>query len=153
MLEEMLPLIRGRFTKVLFVPCVSGWTAIYDNSVGGTDPSKIHVLAGKLNCEGIRVVSVPEGGDDFPARMWELYLGAEQNRSIAVHYDGYKWGFDQSGVPLPFEDIAAYQLKPIKKRFGHDTLVAYLAHLGAAPFDDNFFLANQKALMVTEEQI
>jgi hypothetical protein len=157
-LEKLLPLNQGRYTKVAFLPCIGGWTAVYDNSALGTDPSKIRVLARRLDTMGLRVVRVPHSSPErgqnsgrLGALILEAYFGTRDDfRSVWVANDGFIWEFGQAGEPFEFECTDAYARKSIRSRFTVQLMDRYLSHLGLAPFDDAFFLANECGMMCSE---
>src|SRR5439155_4372090 len=95
----------------LIVPTRSGWTAYFDNSILGTDPSPLAHFSAELSCRAVRMCF---GAD---ATIFELY-GAEEHvgpdgvpttwvRHVYAMNDGY-WSFDAAGEPQPFERPERY---------------------------------------------
>ena len=61
-------------------------------------------------------------------------------RVVALINDGGRWSFDQSGTPLPFEQVGRYSQRRKRDRFTFEMLERYLAELGLAPFREDFYL-------------
>lgn len=144
-LQALLPLTdRDRRRWTFFR--VGSWTAFFDNGARGTDAGPVtSFLARRLRCRGLRAASSPDGPDTYAATILELYGAHETEflnyeRTISVVNDGGRWRFDQSGNPLPFEDVEAYGKRRIKDRFTHSMLAQYLAAVvGVPPFDPSVY--------------
>jgi len=149
-LESLLPLTSPIRTRFVFLGTKSKWSVFFDNGVQGTDAaSAMIVMAGKLNCECIRVFQAKQTLPDNPtkqsrgnygATILEVYgSGGATRRSIYAANDGGNWKFGQSGTPYQFEDRSAYDRRSIKERFTCAMLVDYLKNLDARPFDANWY--------------
>lgn len=124
-------------TKYLFWPLDEAWTLYFDNGANGTDAGPPKVLASRLHTEAIRVVMADEIVDpatkrlkQYGATILECHFNGIERRHIFAANDGGKWKFGQSGEPFSFENTAAYDARPIKARFTHAMLMAYLKELG-----------------------
>jgi hypothetical protein len=136
--------------RFAFVATHSRWTAFFSNGFLGTDAAgAMSVLAGRLGCKGMRVVSVDQTLPSKPARtdegdygsvQWEVYgKDGKTLRTIFSANDGGKWKFGESGVAFPFEEAEAYSLKSIRARFTEEMLSRYLKHFDAEPFCDKWY--------------
>jgi hypothetical protein len=119
--------------------------------------SAMSVLAKRVGCRGLRVVSVPHtlrresktARGRWGATILEVY-GPEDThflnyvRTICAANDGGPWVFHETGVPFPFEDLEAYRRKPIRERFSPELLRRYLAELGLRAFEADFYLPPDK---------
>jgi hypothetical protein len=65
-----------------------------------------------------------------------------------VNDDG--WSFDQSGTPLPFEELGKYSAKKVRDRFTFSMLETYLVHLGLKPFAESLYLPAGTSAILTE---
>jgi hypothetical protein len=149
-LSCLLPLTSPEPRRHLFMPTRSPWTAYVENARGGTDAaSAMAYMARTVNCQGLRVVAVPntyrKGEGRFGAVMLEVY-GPHQTawlnyvRVVSASNDGGRWVFDQFGEPFPFEKLKQYQSRRVRDRFTFDMLAEYLRHLGLSPFEEGFYL-------------
>jgi hypothetical protein len=153
-LEEVfltiLPFKEISSTKFLFIPLINGWTAYFDNTYRGTDPTAITHIPKALTSRSIWVVSQPQypsiPKNHMEALIMEVY-GHEQMewlniiRRLRLECDGGKWSFEQMGVPFPFEKAERYLLKKRTDRFDLPLLKEYLHELaGLDPFDPSFYL-------------
>lgn len=150
-LSNLLPLVSGARLRYLFVPTRENkWTACFDNGWRGGDPSSyVPYLTKVIGCRGVRAVWVPhevrKNRGRSGAIMFELY-GSKPNpilnidRAISISYES-GWEFEESGEPLPFEQLDKYKLSKLKERFTPEMLDAYLKALGIDAFNENFYLA------------
>jgi hypothetical protein len=146
-MQALLPRTMPGLRHV-FIATRSRWTAMYDNSRLGTDPSAITVLARLCGCESIRVVAVrhqlaAQGAKHrvavYGATILEVFDAKGTKRSVYAANDGGAWRFGQYGTPYPFERLDAYVASPVRSRFTPDMLRDYLAEFGARPFDRDWF--------------
>ncbi|HLL05610.1 MAG TPA: hypothetical protein VK539_33885 [Myxococcaceae bacterium] len=150
-LSRLLPLSGGETQRRLFIPTRSAWTAYVSNQWTGTDASSpMRYMARWLSIRSMRVVAVPHtlrgNHGRYGAVMLSVY-GPERLekisntvRALAVANDGGRWVFEQSGEPLPFEQVEQYQARRVRDRFTFEMLKDYLRHLGLAPFQEDFYL-------------
>ena len=157
-LPKLLPLTSVERRRFLFIPTRSDWTAFVDNGHEGTDAyAQISYLAEQIGCDGVRATWVPEDRPgQWPATVLELYGPHQTNflntvRSVAVAFDGSKWSFSADGAVQPFEEVARYKERSIKKRFDGPMLDAYLQQLGIAMFDDEFFAPRGSRTILIEK--
>jgi hypothetical protein len=163
-LKALLPLVNGVYSRMVFAPTASEWTAYFDNGWRGTDAAgPMSVLAGKLHCEGMRVTAVhhhmpkkpkPDEPTAYGAMILEVYdPTGKSRRTITAANDGGSWVFDQSGEPYPFEDVEAYATKRIRDRFTVEMLEKYLKHLGLDAFNKDWYMpnANSEAVLITRK--
>jgi hypothetical protein len=153
-LQCLAPLTAVAIRRRLIVPTRSGWTAYFDNSILGTDPSPLAHFSSELSCRAARMCC---GAD---ATIFELY-GAEEHegpygvpttwvRHVYAMNNGY-WTFDAAGEPQPFERPERYNERRIRDRFTPDMLRSYLAALGIRAFDEDFYMPDREALLVEKD--
>ncbi len=156
---RLLPLTNIEARRFLFIPTRSEWTAFFDNGHQGTDVfAQLSYLSEKLGCDAVRASHLETANTaGWPATIFELY-GAHQTdwlnvvRAVGLVHDGYRWSFSESGTVQPFEDVAAYKERTIKKRFNGGMLIRYLQALGIDAADDDFFLpAGSEAIFVEKQ--
>jgi hypothetical protein len=64
--------------------------------------------------------------------IFELYSEEKTHlpdveRVVSLLNDGGRWRFDESGLPLPFEDVEVYRARRVSSRFPPDLLATYPA--------------------------
>ena len=133
------------------MPTRSSWTAYFDNSISGTDPSPLRRLSSELACRAVRV------GCSVDGTIFELY-GFEQHegpfgvptnwlRHVYAMNDGY-WAFEAAGEVQPFERVERSAERSIRDRFTPEVLRSYLAALEIRAFDEDFYMPDREALLV-----
>lgn len=164
-LQALLPFTTPVIVRSLFIPTASGWTAYFDNGIGGTDAGVVHYLSGasQLNCRAIRAAAVPHtysskrGKGRYGAVILELYSGEEGNfpyhtiRAIWCMNDGGRWSFGYRGKAFPFEQVDKYKINPKKERFTIDMLKIYLENLDVFAFDEKFYHTQDKEIILVEK--
>ncbi|MFJ4286914.1 hypothetical protein ACIPY0_14845 [Paenarthrobacter nicotinovorans] len=136
----------------------SSWTAVFDNSAQGADPTAAlsHYFAKTI---GIKAVSVKEIPHTLDKKSYTQHRGRYGARELIVWGPGEavrgiglvnedKWVFWTGGEPLEFEDVASYTAHRKTDRFTHDMLVAYCRKLGLNPFEEDFYVPNGKGLLM-----
>jgi hypothetical protein len=78
-----------------------------------------------------------QAGSLFTARQRTLDGVAE--RSVYCCKNDVRWDFHVSGDSLPEEDTAAYTARRKRDRLDERRLMAFLARLGARPWEDSFY--------------
>lgn len=155
---EPLTTLRRR---ELLVSTASSWTAYFDNSARGGDPSgTASQLALVMKCRSLCVQCVPDtllsdgqgAVGTFGAVTFELFAPEQREwlnyeRAVAVVNDGGHWTFREEGKPLPFERIERYRAKKIKDRFTPELLEEYCMALGIRLFSEDFY--GPQAVLVT----
>ncbi len=124
--------------RVLFWPVDQHWTIYFDNSGLGTDADAVMpVLSQRLAVDAVRVVMSQDLRDSstgqiqsYPATIFEYYRAGLEQRHVYAANDGGKWRFGAAGDPFPFEDLQRYGTQPLRNRFTHEMLLAYLNALG-----------------------
>jgi hypothetical protein len=142
--EGLLPLVTPVPTKHLFIPTTGPWTVFANNFHLGTDAvAPMSMVSGLLRTDGMRVVAHRQKFDpssrrisQYGATILEYYSHGKTQRSIACANDGGKWVFYAGGEPFGFENLEAYQRKPVKERFSKELLLGYLVQLGVGRFGD-----------------
>src|SRR6185436_3874553 len=132
----------------------SSWTAYFDNTCRGGDPSTpVSYLARQLRCRGVAVHCVSATLGTRPEKHKKGTFGSVQfalfapeqreflnyERSMAAANDGGKWVFYASGTPQPFEEPERYKERRIRARFTDEMLERYCAALGISLFDEHFY--------------
>jgi len=154
-LSEMLAQLGpsgGPLTARLFVEA-DQWTAIFDNSSGGGDPSG--VLGNLALRDAFRGVLVAHQPEDPPDGAWGHYafhiydrageLGFLRTLSAIKDEGGWEW--DEFGEQQPFEQPEFYQRRRIRDRLPLELLIEYCAAMGAHPFDVSWY--GSRGLIVT----
>jgi hypothetical protein len=142
--EKLLPLVTPVPSKHLFFPTTGPWTVFANNFRLGTDAVAPMSMVSELLCtDGMRVVACRQKSDpisrrisQYGATILEYYSHGKTQRSIACANDGGKWVFYAGGEAFGFENLEAYQKKPVKERFSKDLLLSYLVQLGVGHFGD-----------------
>jgi len=161
---SLLPLTSIERRRYLFAPTRSKWTAYFDNGWAGGDPaSTISYLAGQMKCRGVRAVCIPHtiksdansNRGRYGAVILEVYNGTDSkehgaDRSIYVSNDGGRWVFGANGKQLEFENVETYKARAVRDRFTPDLFSQYLKALGIDVFSDSFYLAPEKAFIVSK---
>ncbi|WIB63754.1 hypothetical protein [Curtobacterium sp. MCBD17_040] len=130
------------------------WSAIFDNSAIGGDPtSSVSYLAGRLRVPGLVVLRTPYRPDAKGARhsyqgtAFRLYSpdpvpGARDGnglRSVDLIQDDNRWHFGAWGEQQEYEDVARYASRRVRDRFDEELLRTYCSALGADYLADDFF--------------
>lgn len=150
--SRLEPLTGGVMPRELVVSTANPeWTATFDCSVQGGDPSTtVGYLARTLKTQGVVVVSIPDAPEGpgrprrFGARQFEMFAPISTDflnyvRTVSVVRDGERWRFDANGTVQDFEDVETYKRRRVAERFTSEMLVNYTAALGLRPFDGDFF--------------
>jgi hypothetical protein len=150
-LLRLLPLTSIDRRRMMFVQTNSRWTAYFDNGWRGTDAWAIISDLAEKRALGMKVVADPQsfGGVrrpvDSPSVIWEVFgpkptefLNVVRKVSVIDQGAGH-WEFGQVGQPFPFEDLARYSTRPIKKRFTVEMLLEYLKHFDIDLFNADFY--------------
>jgi hypothetical protein len=152
-IKSLLPLKMGQSNRNLFIPTSSKWVAYMDNGYRGTDPSAVSYMAEHIKCRSVWIVAEPHTKKNYGsprigrsgALILELH-GPEKTewlnlvRSIRLEHDVGKWSFKLRGKPLPFENLANYDVKRKTDKLTFDTFSYYLSELGIYPFSQSFYL-------------
>jgi hypothetical protein len=136
LLERLAPL-ESPYRRQLLVGTAGGWTAYFDNQLGGGDPSPwTGYLSGVLGCRGVTATHVPVEQYPYPATSFEIFSpeGEPPLMSLrTVHagiYDEGRWLFETNGVVQPFERPALYESRLVRDRLTRNVLLEYLAAIG-----------------------
>ena len=165
LLRSLEPLTSVERRRTLFMATQGPWTAYFDNGWRGGDAAMLSEVALELGCRALRVVAVPDSmGVKAPklkkgrygATMLEVFGPAQTAflnyvRSIVSSNDGDRWVFEQSGEPMPFEDLAAYRARSVRDRFTPVLLDRYLKALGVRAFEEDFYAPERTAFLVERE--
>jgi len=137
----------------LLLPTSGDWTAYFDNSATGPDPTaSVGYLSSELKCRGVVAVCIPHTLDEECGRKLGVY-GAVQfelfspdkteflnyDRTVSVAYDSGKWRFDANGKIQSFEENARYQSRRIRDRFTRGMLIRYCKSLGIVVDSPEFY--------------
>lgn len=154
LIERLQPLYYPQ--KTLFFQCKNGWVGYLEN-INGTETRRITQISSRIN-ENMNSIGVQawQGGGRKIANGWSggsfsLYSGKE-NYGLKRHImlsDQDRWEFDQSGTPLPFEEIEKYNEKLVRNRFTPEMLQRYLLEFGIDFFNEDFYMpAGSKAYII-----
>lgn len=142
-LLTLLPLTTVRPRRYLVLETAGAWCAFFDSGARGTDPAAIAQLALRLKTRSLRFVC--RGGlSGKRSTLFELF-GPEPSpilntlRSVAAIHDGDRWVFEQTGTPLPFEDLGRFEARAVRDRFGPADLAHDLRGVGIDAFDAAFY--------------
>jgi hypothetical protein len=141
MFMALCPLTSGECRRYLFVPTKGEWVLFLDNGHLGTDRSAPYVLGELLSVDLVYATHEPISETTMFEYCGVRDGGFDTIRAISVSKEG-KWGFEQYGNPLPFEQLGRYKERQIKKRFDLPLLAGYLKHLGIEAFDEKFYQTN-----------
>ena len=150
--------------RILLLEAGPSWTAYFDNSINGPDPSSpIGHLSQALKCHGLRIDCQPKIVKNkkimrYGAVIFELF-GPEQTdwlnqvRTIALVGDYNGWTFETGGEPLPFETPEKYKAKRMVDRFTPEMLEEYVAALGIRLFDTDFYGPHGVLITLEDPQV
>jgi hypothetical protein len=166
-LRGLLPLANFAY-RYAVIPTASGWTAFFDNGRRGPDLiGAAHTLARRT---GARYLSINADPDEIDHRhrptIWlggglAFELGgpnagvvndATDRRLLrAAVWDSGRWGWEELGDPLPFEQPEHYKARRKKDRLPLALIREYAAALGLQPFEDGFYSPKGWGTIVTRE--
>jgi hypothetical protein len=145
LLWELLPL-EMPYRRRLLVGTTGEWTAIFDNSRGGGDPSPpVSFLSRSAGVRGIVATHTPREQGPHPATQFHLFgpNGEPPLRYVrtidAGIFDEGRWRFDTSGTPQPFESLERYEARLVRDRFDRTLLLDYLAALDIRADDPDWY--------------
>ena len=69
-------------------------------------------------------------------------------RHVQSAQEDSRWTFFQSGVPLPEEDVAGYDVRRKRDRLNEKRVAELLARLGAQPWREDFYALPGKIFVV-----
>ncbi len=139
-LTFLAPVAPGGFTREIFISCRNGWTAYMNNSNDMTALGP--ALSGKLQAKGFAASHSDLETNGFGGtQFWCLDPAGSGGfgRQMTVWCDAGRWGWDESGTPFEFEDVARYKRRVKRERFDRPLLIEYLGALGFYPDDPGFF--------------
>jgi hypothetical protein len=142
-LEELAP-FQSPWTRELVLPCGT-WTAYLNNPVGGGDlTASADVVALRLGVRWVGAQHTPRHGPGHQAtQLWVCGPEGEPplmfERTLAAYAEDGRWGWEESGTPFPFEDVARYRARRKRDRFDRPLLLAYLEALGVPAGDDRAY--------------
>ena len=144
-MRSLLPLMTVRVNKWLLIETADpAWCAWFGNAArGNSDVRSGSEQIGKLLrtrvVDIIATRDVPGGQPGSMQFRWiDWSTEPKTRRYIASHRES-RWEFEQSGSPLPFEELDAYEARRIKDRLTLERLDRYCRHLGIHPFDPAFY--------------
>jgi hypothetical protein len=135
----LFPLRAPGITKYLIIDCGNGWSAVIDNSIGGTDPIAAFSISKGLSVRTVYYIAIPQTLPSRPQKTdkgrWggmilTVYDRGMVTRSVSSVNDGGRWAFDEAGEPFSFEDTTLYHRKSISSRLNKNVLDGYLHNLG-----------------------
>jgi hypothetical protein len=146
-LDALLPL-KGPLTTYVLGETVAGWTAYFDNFVGGSDPfGPVSYLAQQIRCRGVTVGCRAATSKRGASVCFGLY-GPEPTewlnlvRAVSAVQDQGRWEWTATGAVQPFEEIERYGRRRVQDRFTPDMLTRHCGALGIRPFDESFYGAH-----------
>ena len=139
-LDALVP-FQTPWTRELVLPCGT-WTAYLNNQIGGGDLSaSAAVIADQLGVRWVGAEHTLRHGSGHQAT--QLWVRGPQGkpplryeRTLAAFAEDGRWGWEESGQPFPFEDVARYRARRLRDRFDRTLLLAYLKELGIPADDD-----------------
>src|SRR5581483_11791669 len=159
LLEPLTSLRR----RELLVSTRSNWTAYFDNSLRGGDPTgTLSHLSLILKCRSLAIdcyPDIPDKGDGqrgcWGAVQFQLFSPEKKEflnyeRTVSVVNDGGKWEFNASGTVQPFENKEAYKSKRIKDRFTPEMLERYCSALGIEAFSKEFYTESSAFIQILD---
>jgi hypothetical protein len=162
-LPSLDPLSAPR-TRELVLETRSGWTALFDNSIGGGDPGGFcSDIVRVQQCHAVWVSCSPSTIKRVGEKWVGEYGGVQfvymkpdptdpddyLSRSIGLTNDGNRWEFEQLGEVQPFEQPERYLARKKTDRFTPEMLESYCAALGIRLFDPAFY--GPRGLLLTNE--
>jgi hypothetical protein len=153
---QLLELIQPLYfpQKTLLFEAKNGWVGFIEN-INGTEIRRITQIASRID-ENKQSIGVQawQNNYDKKANGWcggsfSLFEGHIMKRHIMLS-DQDKWEFDQSGIPLPFEEVEKYKEKLVRNRFTPEMLQRYLLHYGIDYFNDDFYMPEGSKAYIIE---
>lgn len=155
LLEQLFPVVTPPDREML-VSTRGGWTAYFDNSLGGNAATRVGYMCNELSCRGVAVSCAPHvqsSGDRgvYGAVTFDMFAPhatefLNRLRSIrVVNNDG--WEFFAIGPEQPFEEKEKYSSRRTVDRFTPEMLERYCLALGIDVFNADFY--GPTALMAT----
>jgi len=130
-----------RVSRYLLVTVDNEWTLAFTNGPLGTDLGVLPSRAARdLNILTIRATCMDAGCNSLTASIFEVFDQDATDpqlclRSVYATDDGAQWRFGDSGDPLPFENLDAYNRTSIEKRLSPAMIRYYLQNLGVPAVD------------------
>lgn len=125
-------------TTGILVPTYGEWCAFIDNSRNAGMPfGKLDVVSERLKIRSAsftldNLCKCDDENDAYNSMFY--YCDATRSetvtRSVSLQWYGGHWEFDETGAPLPFEEVEAYTRKRMADRLTHDMLIRYGQALG-----------------------
>lgn len=141
--------------KTILFEAKNNWIGYFEN-IRGTEISRIRRIAERISPDKISIgVQAWQNNYNKKANDWcggsfTLNVGAKPVRHIMLS-DQDKWEFDQSGNPLPFEDLEKYLEKFAKNRFTPEMLQTYLLEYNIDYFNDDFYMPTGSKAYIIEQ--
>jgi len=138
-------------TLYLVLPTNSRWSVLWNNGFlcDGYDSlcwcitSNHHLPT--LHWSAHDETTTFQSGALFTYRSWN---DAIVERSVYVGREDDRWIFHQTGVPLPEEDLAAYEKRRVRDRLNEGLLNDLLARFGASPWSEEFYDLDRSSFVI-----
>ena len=144
-------------TFYLVLPSRSRWTVLWNNSFlcDGYDSlcsclTRNHRLT-TVHWSAHDQWTTFQSGAGFHHRRWDGSTVVE--RSVQAMQEDKRWLFDQSGPPLPEEELGAYVARRKRDRLNETRVAQLLARLDASPWSEDFYgLPDQRCFVLQRTQ-
>lgn len=142
----LAPFAVGSQPREVVIDNNDSWSAIFVSAALLPDvQGAVRALAQRLSVTGLLISMREEsllGYGDVRFTRYEPETSAVADiarsaRSVQLHQDGARWKFVESGSPLSFEEIAAYNQRRPRNRLTKEMILRYCNALGVAPDDEN----------------
>ncbi|MFT3917550.1 MAG: hypothetical protein QM704_26725 [Anaeromyxobacteraceae bacterium] len=151
-LQALAPLTSVEPRRFLFAPTTCEWTVYFENRWPAPDAYAVPTRLGELlGVPVVRFVCAHQGPrTKFGAYVLERF-GPGPRRTVSLVNDGGRWGFDEIGSPLPFEDAERYRARRPTDRFDAALLVRYAGILGIRALEHDFYFPAGTAGVLVEK--
>lgn len=150
--DALAALGSKRQDRVLLCSTKSAWVAVFADRDDAYISEVAHP-AHAIPCRAVNIQWVPHtydratkqgrfGGVGFQTLADHPTDWLNVERAIGVWADTPGWEFEQTGEPLPFEDVDQYRVRRVQSRFPPELLVKYCHAYGIDAFDPNFYGPN-----------
>lgn len=151
LLINSLPFMLPR--KIIIFETKNKWTGFIQNNLR-TEVHHADVIASSIN---VKIVAgeawLSNYGKTINGWGGGTFSYMEKGRFIRhlMLSDQDRWQFDQSGEPLPFEDLEKYKEKFARNRFTPEMLDKYLKEFGIDFFNEDFYMPLGSKAYIIEE--
>lgn len=128
-----------------------GKMTLFVSSVADGYSSMIYMVS--KHVPGLHLaVQVSSASLEYPRNALTAIAADREVRVVYAMRDTNAWDFFEKGEPLPFENLAFYQLRQKRDRLTPEIISEYLTRFGYGSLDKDFWISAEPAHLLCEQE-